>query len=98
MRYNTNGTLDDTFGKIGILIRNIGQESDFVSSVILQNDGKFIISGSTYNGVNYDLFLARFTNPALDNIEFTKNETCLVYPKPTENSFSIQKKTELLKK
>lgn len=41
-RFNTNGTLDNTFDSDGKVITDINQE-DFASSVALQPDGKILV-------------------------------------------------------
>ena len=64
VRYNENGSLDNTFGNSGILINLNGGNSDYGSSVKLQKDGKIVIAGSH----NYDLRIVRYNqNGALDN-------------------------------
>ena len=45
VRYNTNGAPDGSFDTDGILVTDIGD--DFVTSAILQTDGKILVGGQT---------------------------------------------------
>ena len=68
MRYNSNGSLDNTFDTDGILTTSIGTSNDFVQSLAIQSDGKIVVAGNSYNGANYDFALVRYnTNGSLDN-------------------------------
>lgn len=49
-RYNTNGTLDNTFGYGGLIVKNLQNYDDIGQAVILQPDGKILITGTTFNG------------------------------------------------
>lgn len=66
-RYNTDGTLDQTFGNGGISI-TAGPESNAVAyGASLQTDGKILVTGLSNNGTNNDVVVARFnTNGSLD--------------------------------
>lgn len=66
-RYNTNGTLDATFGTAGITITNFGSSSSG-SSVVIQADGKILVAGySNERGGNRDFAVLRYnTNGTLD--------------------------------
>ena len=67
-RYNTNGTLDNTFGTTGKVITSISNADDKAYSVVLQADGKIVVAGSCWNGLNDDFAVARYnTNGTLDN-------------------------------
>ena len=61
LRYNTNGTLDTSFGSGGKLTTSIETSHDIASAVALQSDGKIVVAGYTVNSSNnYDFALARF--------------------------------------
>ena len=68
-RYNTNGSLDNTFDGDGKTTVSFGTHGDFGQSVVIQNDGKIIAAGNTtILGLNTDFALARFnTDGTLDN-------------------------------
>ncbi len=44
-RYNTNGTLDTTFGSGGVVISHVGAGNSQGRSVALQGDGKIVVGG-----------------------------------------------------
>jgi uncharacterized delta-60 repeat protein len=52
-RYNTDGSLDNTFSGDGKLIISMGF-ADACKSVSLQNDGKIVMVGYTFADTNYD--------------------------------------------
>jgi uncharacterized delta-60 repeat protein len=64
VRYNTDGSLDTTFGGTGIVTTDFGGQ-DYARAIALQADGKIIAAGS--GGVNKDFALARYnTDGTLD--------------------------------
>jgi uncharacterized delta-60 repeat protein len=67
-RYNTNGSLDNTFDGDGKLTTAIGSSDDIAYSVCLQTDGKIVVAGNSDISGNEDFSLARYnTNGSLDN-------------------------------
>jgi uncharacterized delta-60 repeat protein len=68
IRYNTNGSLDSTFGTNGVVTNSVGSLHDYCGSLVIQNDGKIIVAGSSDNGNDYDFTLVRYdTSGNLDN-------------------------------
>ena len=66
-RYNTDGSLDTSFGSGGKVTTSIGSSSDLAGAMTIQRDGKIVAAGSTFNGSNYDSALARYnTDGSLD--------------------------------
>jgi uncharacterized delta-60 repeat protein len=66
-RYNTNGTLDTTFGNGGAAIASIGLGNSTVNGVALQSDGKIVAACRAQSGPYFKFAAARFTaNGALD--------------------------------
>ncbi|MDO9185301.1 MAG: T9SS type A sorting domain-containing protein [Bacteroidia bacterium] len=61
VRYNSNGSLDNTFGSSGKIITMIGS-SDLGYSVAIQSDGKIVMAGESYSGVNHDFALVRYNS------------------------------------
>jgi uncharacterized delta-60 repeat protein len=58
-RYNSNGSLDASFGSGGKVITTFGG-TDQASAVILQPDGKIVVAGQTDTGISIDFALARY--------------------------------------
>ncbi|NVO00879.1 MAG: chitobiase/beta-hexosaminidase C-terminal domain-containing protein, partial [Geobacteraceae bacterium] len=59
MRFSADGTPDSAFGTNGIVTDSTGSNSN-ASAVAIQTDGKIVITGQTYDGSNWVLFLQRF--------------------------------------
>ncbi|NER26898.1 MAG: DUF4347 domain-containing protein [Symploca sp. SIO1C4] len=72
-RYNSDGTLDSSFGSNGIVTTDIANDSDFISSAILQSDGKIVVVGSTENNDNRYFALARYNNDGSLDTSFGSN-------------------------
>jgi uncharacterized delta-60 repeat protein len=66
-RYNSNGTLDASFGTGGKATTDFAGFDDVPSSIALQGDGKIVVVGRTSVGDNFDFALARYnSNGTLD--------------------------------
>ncbi len=67
-RYNTNGTLDTSFGTGGKVTTPVGAGvGGDGRAVAIQPDGKIVLAGSSNNGSNYDFAIVRYNvNGALD--------------------------------
>ena len=67
-RYNTNGSLDNTFDGDGKLTDSLIQGDTHYTSTAIESDGKIVAAGYTWNGTNYDFAIARYnTNGTLDS-------------------------------
>ncbi|MEO6391783.1 MAG: FG-GAP-like repeat-containing protein, partial [Pyrinomonadaceae bacterium] len=66
-RYNTDGSLDASFGSGGKLTTAVLGIYDYVYDLIVQPDGKIVAAGYGYNGSNSDIALVRYnSNGSLD--------------------------------
>jgi uncharacterized delta-60 repeat protein len=66
-RYNSNGTLDTTFGTGGRVISDLGGIYEGADSVALQSDGKIVVAGGSLIGFFDNFALARYkSNGTLD--------------------------------
>ena len=61
-RYNSDGSLDTSFDVDGKVTTDIGGSDDAGAGVVLQPDGKIIVAGSSFNGVDDDFALARYNS------------------------------------
>ena len=75
VRYNTDGTLDVTFGSAGKITTFVGSGDGFVTGIALQPDGRLVLAGYC-NGAVYPSYCALRYSPhgALD-ITFRTNGT-----------------------
>jgi uncharacterized delta-60 repeat protein len=71
IRYNTDGSLDKTFGKNGKVITDFNKNNDRAGSCTIQSNGKILVVGSTANPINpnqTDFAIARYkTDGSLDS-------------------------------
>lgn len=71
-RYNTDGSLDTSFGAGGLVVVNLGTGigDDQISGLAVQADGKIVVAGATFNGVDSDFAVARFFSNGLLDVSF----------------------------
>lgn len=92
VRYNSNGSLDPTFGVNGISFMPVSLGSDFGISAALQSDGKIVMTGASV-GTSYDVAVARLQN-TLTGVHSPQGEgqafflNC--YPNPFDVSAQIR--------
>ena len=66
-RFNSDGTLDTGFGSSGSTSVDFNGSTDIGNSVVIQSDGKIVMSGRNFSGTSFDFAMARFnTNGTLD--------------------------------
>jgi uncharacterized delta-60 repeat protein len=66
IRYNSNGTRDNTFGTNGVVTQTFNAESRYLQDMLLMPNGKILVVGKDQSGT--DTHFARFnTNGTLDN-------------------------------
>ncbi len=64
MRYNSDGSLDTGFDGDGIVTTPVGSgsDSDVGFGLLIQQDGKIIVTGMSYNGTDYDFAAVRYNS------------------------------------
>lgn len=66
LRYNTDGSLDNTFDGDGKVTTDFMAINNYAGSLVIQPDGKLVVAGtsyiSSYNGGNYYFALARYNS------------------------------------
>jgi uncharacterized delta-60 repeat protein len=68
LRFNTDGSLDNSFDSDGILTHGIvGTFNEYANALALQNDGKIVVTGNTNNSF-YDFVVTRYNiDGSIDN-------------------------------
>ena len=67
VRYDSSGNLDTTFSGDGLLTTPIGAGIDQAYSVAIQDDGKLLVAGYSFNGTDNDFAIVRYnSNGTLD--------------------------------
>jgi uncharacterized delta-60 repeat protein len=62
-RYNSDGTLDASFGSDGKVTTDLGEDwAGSVGDVAIQRDGKIVAAGGRHTGGQYDFALARYND------------------------------------
>ncbi|MBL0341106.1 MAG: T9SS type A sorting domain-containing protein [Bacteroidetes bacterium] len=86
-RYNSNGTLDNSFGTNGFSLTPILADYDEAESMAIQADGKIVLGGKAYNGSQFDMTVARFNNDVSSSInELIVTKKIELYPNPVSKS------------
>ncbi|WP_166437071.1 T9SS type A sorting domain-containing protein [Niastella caeni] len=74
MRFNADGSFDNTFGTGGKVTTPIGAGNDEGTNVALQNDGKIVVTGSSFNASgNTDYVVLRYTATGVVDSTFGTN-------------------------
>lgn len=77
-RYNTDGTLDNTFGTNGSVITPIGSAAARAEAVAIQPDGKIVAAGFATDGNNQQvLAVARYNDNGTLDTGFNSNGTVM---------------------
>lgn len=69
VRYNTDGSLDLSFDTDGKLTTAVGLD-DYAFAVDLQTDGKIVVAGTSFSGIDYDFALARYNSDGSLDLTF----------------------------
>lgn len=83
VRYNLNGSLDDSFDADGKVITDFGFGDDEARAVAIQSDGKILVGGTVWNGSAYQFAVARYLDdsfalaPGLASLIFTEDDPAL---------------------
>ena len=59
VRYNSNGTVDNSFDTDGMFVTTVGTSHDQVAFVDVQSDGKIVVAGCSKNGSYYEFTVMR---------------------------------------
>ncbi len=60
VRYNPNGSRDNTFGVDGVVLTQVGPTYDQAYALAIQSDGKIVAVGYAGNGLNADVAVVRY--------------------------------------
>ncbi|HKR05093.1 MAG TPA: T9SS type A sorting domain-containing protein [Bacteroidia bacterium] len=89
VRYNNNGTPDNTFGSGGIVTTPVSASNDYCLAIAIQADHKIVAAGFAGSNAS-DFALARYdAGPMLTINEASVHNTILVYPGPFINELTV---------
>jgi uncharacterized delta-60 repeat protein len=95
-RYNSNGTLDTSFGTGGLVITTFNSQGAFASALVLQPDGKILAAGTKY--INFtsdqssdtDFGIARYnTDGTLDTSFGVGGEVATDFNKGNDDALAV---------
>lgn len=92
VRYNTDGSLDNTCDDDGKVITAIGNSDSRGYSVSIQSNGKIVVAGVNWNGSDYDVAVARFNNTltGINDMVSSNNEWTLeICPNPSNGTIQL---------
>lgn len=76
-RYNTNGSLDPSFG-IGGKVASAVSNADTGRAIALQSDGKIVVAGQTDVGSSFDFRVSRFNSNGAPDASFGNQGSAVV--------------------
>ncbi len=88
-RYNADGSLDTSFSGDGMLSTAIGSGDDIGQSMVLQPDGKILVTGQSHNGVDKDIALVRYNADGTLDLTFDPVNTLDGAPAFTEDGAPV---------
>jgi len=60
LKFNSDGTIDQTFGTNGIVTTDFGITHDIANNIMINSDGKIIVTGEVKNGDDRDFAIAQY--------------------------------------
>lgn len=86
-RYNTNGSLDSSFGSEGKVFFDVNISSEIADNIILQSDGKILVIGSIYKRGTIEscILLVRFNKDGTLDNTFGNQGTVMTDPSRDPN-------------
>jgi uncharacterized delta-60 repeat protein len=90
VRYNSNGTLDNSFNMTGFKTTDFFGSTDVAYSSISQTDGTILLGGGSTNQTIVTFAIAKYKVENLFNDNFFVNNNFEIYPNPTKDVFVIR--------
>jgi uncharacterized delta-60 repeat protein len=98
VRYNSDGSPDNSFGTNGITTTDFGSDDDFGNSVVLQPDGKIVVAGESsgkiavarYNGDPVSQTASSENISAASDKKLSSPSAIKLFPNPAKDLLSIE--------
>jgi uncharacterized delta-60 repeat protein len=97
LRYNIDGSMDSTYGVDGLVLTDFGTTSDRAYTAIMQNDGKMIAAGYTYNGIEQDLAVVRYDLSFVSVKTHENLNELILYPNPVNERITLSLEKQITK-
>jgi uncharacterized delta-60 repeat protein len=89
-RYNTDGTLDTTFGSGGIVINSLSNNADSLQAIAIQADGKIVVAGTASDGFSNNIVVLRYNvNGTLDTTFGTAGIATITFSAGDEQAYAL---------
>ena len=89
-RLDPDGAFDETFGDEGV-VRPVIEQNDGINGMALQQDGKLVVAGESFNGQRFSIAVARIetglTTRVVDPAPQVINVA--IYPNPVAENFTL---------
>lgn len=72
VRYHMNGSLDQTFGLNGKAITDVGGSNDNGESVVMDANGKIVVTGYSFNSADKDIAVVRYNTDGTLDLSFNQ--------------------------
>lgn len=90
VRYNSDGTFDNTFGSVGKVVTDFTGANDLGRSLALQQDGKILMAGLSNDGSDFDFALVRYnSNGSLDTTFGSAGKILTDFAGYTDGAYSV---------
>jgi len=70
VRYNSNGVPDSAFGTYGVASATWGSYKNYADGIVIQPDGKIVVSGYVFDGVKKHMAVVRFNSDGYEDYSF----------------------------
>jgi len=90
LRYESNGTLDTTFNGTGVALYDSstgGYNYDYGYGVAIQQDGKIVVTGYSYDGLNRSAVILRYSSDGTLDVTFSEDGVA-IYDIPANRAFA----------
>lgn len=91
-RYNSNGSLDSSFGLLGKVTTNVRRKANIACCSAIQPDGKLVLGGWSYHGSDLDFSAARYhlgTSLSSENDDLDFPNKLSIFPNPSSGELNI---------
>jgi uncharacterized delta-60 repeat protein len=88
VRYNTNGSLDASFGSYGRVVTPIGAGKDVANDLAIQPDGKIVVAGYSKNSTDEDFALVRYNSDGSLDVSFDADGIVITDFNPGRSDFA----------
>ncbi|HYV92930.1 MAG TPA: T9SS type A sorting domain-containing protein [Chitinophagales bacterium] len=90
VQYNADGSLDSSFGSNGKLLTDIDSSDDYARKILVQSDGRIVVSGYSSKNFNEDISIARFLSDLNLGIFNPVSASSLIYPNPIHQTETLE--------